>query len=92
MRYLMKGLSMKPDEAEALARVMTECYASTRGCKKLPVRMVVEIPENDPDGADAEIVMICREHSATYIPRGTVIQDKLLISDENLKMFEEFGL
>lgn len=83
---------MNKRDADRLAQVMTECYASTQGCKKLPVRMVVEIPENDPDGADAEIVMICRDHSATYIPRGKVIQDRTLLSDENLKMFKDFGL
>jgi hypothetical protein len=83
---------MNAHDSERLAQVITECYASTQGCERLPVRMVVEIPENDPDGADAEIVMICRAHSATYIPRGKVIQDQMLVSDENLKMFEELGI
>lgn len=81
---------MNERDADRLAQVMTECYASTRGCQKLPVRMIVEIPE-DGD-ADAEIVMICRDHSATYVPRGKVIQDQMLLSDENLKMFQEYGL
>jgi hypothetical protein len=83
---------MNEKDADRLAQVMTECYASERGCKRLPVRMVVETPKNDPDGADAEIVMLCREHSATYISRGTVIQDQMLISDDNLTMFAEHGL
>jgi hypothetical protein len=54
--------------------------------------MVVELPENGPGGVDAEIVMICRVHSATYRSRGKVIEDKMLVSDENLKMFEEMGM
>jgi len=82
---------MKTEDAEKLAQVITECYASTRGCKKLPVRMLVELPKGD-DIADAEFVMLCRDHSATYVPTGTVISDQMLLSDENLKKFNEYGL
>lgn len=81
---------MNERDAEALAQVMTECYASTLGCKNLPIRMLVEVPKG-PDIADAEIVMLCVKHSPTYVPRGTVIQDKALVSDENLKLFEEIA-
>jgi len=83
---------MKDKDAELLAQAMTECYASTRGCKRLPVRMVAEIPKDRTDGTDAEIVLMCVDHAATYIPRGQVVHDETLLSDENLKMFGEMGL
>lgn len=82
---------MKEKDAELLATAMTECYASNRGCKRLPVRAIVEIPVNDPDGVDAEIVMMCIDHSATYNPRGKVIDDRMLVNDKNLKMMQEIG-
>lgn len=81
---------MNEKDAAALARVMTECYASERGCKNLPIRMIVEIPKG-PDIADAEIVMLCVKHSSTYVPRGRVIQDQALVSDENLKIIGEIS-
>jgi hypothetical protein len=81
---------MKPDEAELLANEMTQCYASTLGCKKLPVRMIVELPSG-PDIADAEFVMLCVVHAATYKPTGKVIADQMLVSDENLKVIQDIG-
>ena len=84
---------MKDKDAELLAQAMTECYASTRGCKRLPVRAVVEIPEDRLDGADAEIVLMCIDHAASYVPRGKVVDDHMLVTDEkNLKMLGELGL
>jgi hypothetical protein len=81
---------MKPEDAELFANEMTQCYASTLGCKKLPVRMIVELPIG-PDIADAEFVMLCVDHAATYKPTGTVISDTMLVSDDNLKMIQEIG-
>ena len=82
---------MNNADAEKMAQMVTECYASTRGCKRLPIRMLIELPAG-PDVVDAEMVMLCVDHAATYKPDGKVISDKMLISDENLKMFKEFGL
>lgn len=69
------------DFAEALADQLTHCYASTRGCKKMPVRMLSEIsPEGD---GIIDMVMLCEDHAATYKPKGKVLWDGIL-SDENI--------
>ena len=77
---------MKDKDANALAKVMTECYQSNMGCRNLPVRMIVEVGAKD---CDAEFVMLCLKHSPTYVPHGTVIQDQQLVTDEaSLKLLE----
>ena len=81
---------MDQREAKLLANEMTQCYASTLGCKKLPVRMIVELPSG-PDIVDAEMVMLCVDHAATYKPTDRVISDNMLVSDENLKMIQDIG-
>lgn len=81
---------MNSREAELLANEITQCYASSLGCKKLPVRMIVEMPVG-PDVVDAEMVMLCVDHAATYKPTGKVIADQMLVSDENLKIIQEMG-
>ena len=81
---------MKSREAELLAREITQCYASTNGCKKLPVRMIIELPVG-PDIVDAEMVMLCVDHAATYKPTGRVISDTMLVSDKHLKLIQEMG-
>lgn len=81
---------MNSRDAALFATEITQCYASTQGCKKLPVRMLVELPSG-PDVVDAEMVMLCVDHAATYKPTGKVISDDMLVSDENLKMITEIG-
>lgn len=74
-------MTKKMDFAEAMADQLTHCYASTRGCKKLPVRTVFEMsPEG---GGIIDMVMLCEDHAATYKPEGVVLSDKIL-SDENI--------
>ena len=81
---------MDSHDAELLANEITQCYASTLGCKRLPVRMIVELPAG-PDIVDAEMVMLCVDHAATYTPTGKVITDQMLVSNENLKTIKEIG-
>lgn len=69
------------DFAEAMADQLTHCYASTRGCKKMPVRMLAEVaPEG---GGIIDMVMLCEDHAVTYKPEGKVLWDKTL-SDQNI--------
>jgi hypothetical protein len=71
----------KDEFAEALADQLTHCWASERGCKKLPVRMVAEIA---PEGnGTIDMVMLCEDHAVTYRPEGVIISDQTL-SDENI--------
>ena len=75
--------------AKLMAKLMTECYASEQGCKRIPVRMLTEVVAGDV--ADAQIVMLCVDHAAVYKPEGRVIQDQT-ISDEQVKFLVEHGL
>lgn len=81
---------MKSNEAELLANEITQCYASTNGCKRLPVRMIVELPIG-PDIVDAEMVMLCVDHAATYKPTGRVVADQMLVSEKHLQLIQEMG-
>jgi len=83
---------MKEKDAEAFAQAVTECYASERGCNRMPVRVLVEIPVDKLDSTDAEFVLLCADHASTYIPHGKVIQDQILVSDEHLAFFQKNGI
>ena len=80
---------MKTQDAELLAHAMTECCFSEKGCDRLPVRMIGEMPTDKSTDADVEMILLCVDHAAIYQPRGKVIFDEMLVSDENLKMFTD---
>ena len=72
------------------------CYYSDHGCFKIPVRLIVEKPPTDivprkGQTVEVEGIMLCREHSATYVVKDALI-DQLLVSPEMLKQFEEMGI
>ncbi len=72
--------------AERMADEMTHCYASTRGCKKLPVRMLVEGEKDNPQLFN--MVMLCVDHAATYRPEGPVMFDQT-VGDENIEVIKK---
>lgn len=76
---------MAKDVAELLADNLTSCYASTKGCKRFPVRMVYEMGK---DGI-VECVMLCPDHAATYQPEGEVLSDTMLAEGQNLELLKE---
>ena len=78
---------MAKDFAEAMADHMTTCYASTRGCKKMPVRMIYE---HDKDN-EVSMVMLCVDHAATYKPEGKVLSDTMLAEGEDLELLKSMS-
>lgn len=71
-------------ETRLFAQAMTECMHSSHGCKKLPVRMIVEM---GTDGeVDAEIVLLCKDHASTYQPEGTVLSDEMIVPDKHMHL------
>ena len=67
--------------AEAMADQLTHCYASTQGCKKMPVRFLYE--ESSEGNGTIDMVCLCEDHAAIYAPEGRVLSDTTL-SDENI--------
>ncbi len=77
----------KDDAANAMADFMTHCYASTKGCKRMPVRVIYEVSPNESGVVD--MVVLCPDHAATYRPEGRVISDAMLAEGDNLKLLNE---
>lgn len=74
------------DVAEAIADQLTHCYASTRGCKKMPVRMIYEMSKDG--GNMIDMVMLCEDHAVTYRPEGEVLSDTTL-SDDHIETVKQ---
>lgn len=70
------------DFAEAMADQLTHCWASTKGCKKMPVRMIYETAKDNT----VDMVMLCSDHAAIYQPEGEVISDTLLGDESTREM------
>lgn len=75
---------MAKDFAEVMADQATHCYASTRGCKRFPVRMIYELEKDNT----VAMVMLCPDHAVTYQPEGTVLSDSMLAEGENLELLK----
>ena len=82
---------MNSKESELFADAMTTCAHSEDGCKRLPVRMVVEMNTDPNDKADCDFVMLCIDHAALYVPGENLIQDVMLMSEDNLSFLKEIG-
>lgn len=80
---------MNRKDSEAFADMITTCAED--GCKRLPIRMVVEFNTDPDDEADCDMVMLCIDHAALYVPEGKVISDTIMVSEENLAMLKEIG-